>query len=76
MFNDENGKKYRQKITYENRQSRSEAIRPFYILNFEHVQSFKMASAVCERLDTSVNQLKNELKMSNKRTCSFFRRIH
>ena len=26
------------------------------------VQSFKTASAVCQRLDTSVNQLKNELK--------------
>ena len=32
------------------------------VSRFEHVQSFKTASAVCQRLGTSVNQLKNGLK--------------
>ena len=36
--------------------------RQLAVSNFEHVQSLKRLSAVCQRLDTSVNQLKNELK--------------
>ena len=37
--------------------------RKLAVSNFEHIQSLKrLYSAVCQRLDTSVNQLKNELK--------------